>query len=151
HHYFQAGEWAPALAHARRAGELALELQTPQAAVEQLSVALEAAGRLGMAPAPDLLLARAGAREVTGDFDGSVADYQAALIGAEAAGRRRDAWQALIGLGLLWSSRDYEQARPHLDRALVLARELRDPTLVAHSLNRLGNWCANVQLPVDAM
>jgi tetratricopeptide (TPR) repeat protein len=151
HHYFQAGEWAQALVHARRGAERALELHTPQAAAEHLSLALEAAGRLGMAPPPDLLLARAGAREVTGDFDGSVADYQAALSGAEGAGRRREAWQALIGLGLLWTSRDYERARPHLDRALALARELRDPTMVAHSLNRLGNWCANVQLPGDAM
>ena len=52
-------------------------------------------------------------------------------------------WQSVIAIGFLWTGRDYEQAGDWFRQASELAEKLADPTLLARSLNRLGNWLVN--------
>jgi len=154
YHFFEAGAWPKALAYARRAAERAQRLYAPGAAVQQLSRAIEACRRLPDSP-PDtlaaLLLERGRAHDTTGDAAAAIADARMALDFAHQAGDRRAEWQALIDLGLYWAGRDYARAGPCFDAALDLARSLGDPTLEAHSLNRLGNWRINAEQPRDAL
>ena len=154
YHFFEAGAWPKALAYARRAAERAQRLYAPRAAVEQLGRAIEACGHLPDA-APETLAAlhleRGRAHDMTGDAPAAITDTRTALDFAHQAGDRRAEWQALIDLGLYWAGRDYARAEPCLDAALDLARSLGDPTLEAHSLNRLGNWRINAEQPRDAL
>jgi DNA-binding CsgD family transcriptional regulator len=143
YHAAEAGRWAQALEYGRRAAERARLLYTPAAVVEHADRALEAARQLGTPPPIDLLRARGQARETLGDFAAAEADFAATLASARAAGDRPAEWQALLDLGFLWTSRDYDRARDELERALALARTLDDPATLAHSLNRIGNWRAN--------
>jgi DNA-binding NarL/FixJ family response regulator len=59
-------------------------------------------------------------------------------------------WQALIDLGFLWARRDYARAGPFFQQALSLAREMHDDALIAHSLNRVGNWHMMIEQPQAA-
>src|SRR5205807_9280503 len=60
-------------------------------------------------------------------------------------------WQALMSLGFLWAQRDYTQAGTCFQQALALARGMDDPLILAHSLNRLGNWHLNIEQPLEAL
>jgi DNA-binding NarL/FixJ family response regulator len=147
YHCFEAGAWEPALRHAWQAGDRALAVDAPRAAVEQYSRAVIAAARLGRSPDPGLWRARARAHDRLGHFDAADADHMAALRTAQAAGDHRAAWQALLDLGFLWSGRDYVRAHDYIDSALALARTLDDPAVLAHTLNRRGNWHMNADQP----
>ena len=162
YHFAEAEAWDKALAYARRAGERALRLYAPRAAVEQLTRALEAAHRLmrargsASAPVPTPTLAalhraRGRAYETLGDFERARADYGAAVELARLTPDPRGEWQGLVDLGQLWAGRDYEQAGGYFEQALELARALDDSTLLAHSLNRVGNWRVNVEQPREAL
>jgi tetratricopeptide (TPR) repeat protein len=48
---------------------------------------------------------------------------------------------------MAWAERDYAQAGHYFRRALELARQIPDEALLAHSLNRLGNWYSNTGSP----
>ena len=146
-HYFHAGVWDKALAYGRRAGEAAMALYAPRAAIEQFGYALEAAAQLELAPPLDVLRRRGQARDWVGDWEGARRDYSAALDLAHAAPDREAEWQTMLDLGLLWAGRDYHQSREWYGRALELARTLDQPQLLAQSLNRLGNWYANADRP----
>jgi tetratricopeptide (TPR) repeat protein len=54
-------------------------------------------------------------------------------------------------LGKLWASRDHNQARDYFEVALELARRIDDPAFLAVSLNWMGNWHANDEIPIRAM
>src|SRR5207247_2628493 len=56
-----------------------------------------------------------------------------------------------LDLGFLWAGRDYQQTGAYFRRAIECARTLADPKLLAHSLNRLGNWYLNVEQPHEAL
>lgn len=142
-HAYEAGDWEKALAYSRRAGERARAMYAPRAAVEHLTRALEAAQQLSLIPPLDLYRTRALAHETLGNFEQARVDHGTALILAQTAGDRRAEWQALLDLGYLWASRDYEQAGDHWRRALALARTMGDATMLADSLNRAGNWYIN--------
>ncbi|MDP9374902.1 MAG: AAA family ATPase, partial [Chloroflexota bacterium] len=150
-HCFAAGTWAKAREYARRAGEQAQELYAHRAAGELFTLALEATRQLALPPPAALHRARGRAHETRGDFEAARDDYEAALEAARAAGDRRAAWQALLDLGLLWAGRDYARTGDYCGRALALAREIGDPAILAHSLNRLGNWRVNVEQPGEAL
>lgn len=150
YHCVEAGEWAKALEYARAAGERAQALGAPRSAVEQFTRALAAADALQQPPAPEILSARARAYDLLGEFEAASADYGAALLLAEAAADQRGVCQALLDLAALWASRDYDRALDYLRRALALARSMDDPALLAHVLNRMGNWYANHEHPVPA-
>ncbi len=55
----------------------------------------------------------------------------------------QQAWQLLIDLGFLWASRDYARAGDYYQQALALAQRWEDPTILAHTYNRVGNWHLN--------
>lgn len=147
YHAFEAGEWTRALDYASRAGEQALNLYAPRAAVEHFSRALDASSRLSRTRRPALYRDRGRAYDTLGDFDRARADYETALEAARMLGDRHVELQALVDLGLLWAARDYERYGDYCQRALTLARSLDDPASLAYSLNRVGNWYSNVALP----
>ena len=91
------------------------------------------------------------AYETLGDFEQARADQETALQLARAEFDRHAEWQALLDLGLLWAGRDYGRAGDYYQQALALARTLGDPATMAHSLNWMGNWCLNAELPQDAL
>jgi DNA-binding CsgD family transcriptional regulator len=57
----------------------------------------------------------------------------------------------LIELGKLWAASDYTRSGALLTEALAVARQLDDRRLIAHSLNRIGNWQVNTEHPRQAL
>jgi DNA-binding CsgD family transcriptional regulator len=150
-HFFEARRFAKALDYCRLAGESADRMWAPRAAVEHYTRALTAARELGVAPSVALLRARGRAYEAIGDFDRALADQQLALATARLNGERQAEWHALIDLGMLWASRNYERCGEYYQQAIALAGELGDPALLAHSLNRVGNWHVNRENPFEGI
>ena len=149
YHFFAAEVWDRALEYAQRAGQQTQALYAPRAAAENYTHAIEAAQRLGDVPAA-LYRARGQMYEMLGAFEVARDDYTAALAAARAAGDRMAEWQELLDLGFLWIGSDYDRAGAFLRDALTLAREIADPATIAYSLNRLGNWHANIEQPRQA-
>ncbi|MGE5249345.1 MAG: helix-turn-helix transcriptional regulator [Bacteroidota bacterium] len=143
HHFYQAEAWQEAMDYSQRAGEQALALYAPREALAHFMRALDAAEHLELAPSFVLLRGRARSHEVLGEFDLARADYENALDLARAETDRAMEWQALLDLGLLWQSRDLERAGEYYRAALELAYHLDDPSFLAQSLNRIGNWHMN--------
>lgn len=151
YHAFEAALWSKTLDYAPRAGEKALALYAPHAAVEQFTRAIEAASRLSMTPTAALYRRRGQAFDTLGNFERARADYEAALRAAQSAGDQPAVWQALLDLGLLWASRDYARTGDYCRQALDLARTMDDTAAMGHSLNRLGNWLMNSGRPFEAL
>ncbi len=143
YHCYEAGFWSKALEYEQRAGEKALALYAPRAAIEHLTHALDAAHQLHVTPPGKVYLARGQAYETLGEFDRARSDYERALDTAHTVSDGPMEWQSMIALGFLWAERDYEQAGAWFRRASDLAERLADPILQARSLNRLGNWLGN--------
>jgi DNA-binding CsgD family transcriptional regulator len=142
-HFYEAGVWEKALSYAQRAGERALALYAPRAAIEQFTRALKATHHLKASPHAILYRLRGQAHETLGEFEQARADYERAFTAAHDAGEGEMEWQIEIDLGFLWAGREYEWAGSFFRQAVQLAETLGDPGLYAHSLNRLGNWLAN--------
>ena len=151
YHACEAELWAKTLSYAQRAGEKALALYAPRAAVEQFDRAITAAGQLSQMPSQTLYRLRGHAYDTMGEFAAARADYEAALRAAEAAADRQVVWQVLLDLALLWASRDYARTGDYCRQALALARAMEDEAAIAHSLNRLGNWLMNSGRPFKAL
>ena len=149
-HAVAAGAWTDALQYGRQAGEQALALYAPGAAVELLTYAIDAAARLGLAPPSALPRSRGLAHETVGDFELARTDYEAAAALARAAGSKADQSEAFLALGSLWAGRDYDRSGPYVRQALDLARASGDRALLARALNRLANWYANREEPAAA-
>jgi len=149
HHFSEAEEWERTLRFAPRAGEQALALYAPRAAVEHFTRAVNAARRLGVEAPTETLRARGQAYETLGEFDSARADFEATLVRARASGDRLAEWQALVDLGSAWVGRSYERGGEYYRAALELGREIgeRDPRPVAQTLNRVGNWHTNLEQP----
>src|SRR5258708_18029131 len=109
----------------------------------------------GVPPGPrttaSLYRSRGQEHEVLGEFDLALGDYEAALVTSRKEGDPHGEWGALLDLGKLWAGRDYGEAGEYFRRALDLARTLNDPEALGHSLNRVGNWYANIDQPYDAL
>jgi predicted ATPase len=100
-HCYEAGMWAKSLAYARQAGERALALHDPEAAVAYFSRALLAAQSLAQEPLSTLYRARGLAYEILGKPDLARADYTQALVvarNARSCSSRRQEKQAFDGL-----------------------------------------------------
>lgn len=151
YHYYAAGVWAKALAYSQRAGQKAQVLYAPREAIQHFTRALEASQQMSMPPSAEILHARGRAYETVGEFEAARDDYEGALSAAREVHDGTTEWQSLIDLGLLWASRDYARAGEYFQRALELAQRLGDPAMVGHSLNRLGNWYANVEQPSEGL
>ena len=150
-HFYDAGVWQPTLEHSLRAGNRALSLYAPRAAVEHLTHALNAAQHLGIHPGVEVYRARGFAFETLGEFDLALADNQAAFQLAQAGPDRQAEWSTLIDLGKLWTSRDYAKSGEYFQAALHLARQMEDASALAHSLNRVGNLYSNLDRPGEAI
>jgi tetratricopeptide (TPR) repeat protein len=143
YHFYQAGAWPEAIEYSQRAGEHAQALYAPREAITYFTQALDAAGSLGIPTPLTSIRGRAQAREMVGEFDGARADYETALESARQGKDRVNEWQALINLGSLWQSRDMKRAGEYNHRALELARDLGDASILGQTLNRVGNWLMN--------
>jgi DNA-binding CsgD family transcriptional regulator len=150
YHAFKAGLWEQAATYGRRMGEHALAMGAPQAAIEQFARAFVATRHLGQPLAPDLHRTRGRAYEMRGEFERAELDYAAALDAAHQAGDREGEWQAQLDLGFLWQGRDLARAGDYYRQARTLAGHMDDPGRLAQSLNRLGNWHANMGEPNQA-
>jgi tetratricopeptide (TPR) repeat protein len=151
YHYYEAGLWPRAFDFARRAGDNALLLYAPRAALDSFTRAVNARYRLSSPPPSDLFLARGQAYELLGEFERARADYEAALQGTRASGENRAEWQTLLHIGMLWAGRDYERSGEYYRLAFELARTIGDSSIIARSLNRVGNWHLNVERPLEAL
>lgn len=151
YHFYEAAVWDKALTYGQQAAERAQHLYAPGAAVDHYSRAIQAAQRLNLAPAAHLYRARSQAYQTIGVFEPAYADLETALKATQAGGDDRLTWQILLEMGMLWVSRDYARAGDYFDQALELARAMGDPVTVAHSLNRLGNYLANIEQPLQAL
>lgn len=147
YHAFESGAWELARRHARRAAEYAWSLCAPREALQQLDRAVTATQRLGAPADAQLHIERGRTHETLGVFQSAHEDFTLAHEVARDAGDRAAAWLALHSLGLLWAARDYERAGQYRRDALALARSLDDPSLIARSLNRVGNWYVNREDP----
>ena len=143
HHNFEASVWSKALEYAQRAGERALALYAPHAAIDHFTRALSALQHLASAQPSAIYRLRGQAYETLGDFENALNDYTHSLEMARAAQDRPLEWQSMESIGFLWTGHDYEQAGKWFRQALALAEELADPALHAQSLNSLGNWLQN--------
>jgi DNA-binding CsgD family transcriptional regulator/tetratricopeptide (TPR) repeat protein len=151
HHAYEAGMWRQAQDYSERAGNQAHALYAAGEAAVHFTHAVEATRKMEEAPTAILLRARGKAYEMLSDFDAARADFEASLHAAQQSGDGVAEWQASLDLGFLWSAHNYGRAGEHFQHALTLARSLNQPTLIAHSLNRVGNWYANVQQPAVAL
>ncbi len=144
HHYFEAGVWDRAFEYSGRVGQLAQKLFSPAAAVRHFTRALDAAAHTANPPPAWIFAARGRAHEALGEFERAREDHEAALRLARETSDPSAEWQALIDLGFLWATRDYDRAGEFFRRALDRARADGDQSMLARSLNRLGNWLVNV-------
>jgi len=149
HHFQQAGDLRAAEWQIR-AAEKAKALYAPDSAVEHFTRALEVSGGLSTAERMRAYRGRGQSHDTAGDYASAREDHEAALALAREAGDRQAEWQALLDLGLVWAARDYDQTGAYWKQALGLARDLDDPAVLAHSLNRVGNWHVNIEQPFDA-
>ena len=147
YHAFEGGAWHLARRHARRAADHAWTLCAPREALQQLDRAVTATQRAGAPADAQLHIERGRAYETLGAFQPAHEDFTLAHDVARDAGDRAASWLALHSLGLLWAARDYERAGQYRRDALALARSLDDPSLIARSLNRVGNWYVNREEP----
>src|SRR5579859_1351657 len=143
YHYFEAGVWSKAADYEQRAGEKALALYAPHAAIDHFGRALSALQHLADAQPSAIYRLRGQAYETLGDFENALNDYTHALEVARATQDRQMEWQGMVAIGFLWTGHDYEQTGKWFRQALALAEELADPALHAQSLNSLGNWLQN--------
>ncbi len=144
YHFFEGDVWAKAVEYGQRAGEQAQALYAPRAALEHFTRAIHALSHLPDPPSATLYRARGQAHETVGEFEAARADFGRALAIAQETRDAAMEWQSFLDLGFLWAGRDYTQSGQWFRRALELAETLADPTLHAHSLNRLGNWLVNI-------
>ena len=153
HHFYLGEAWEKALIYAQQAGERAQALFAPREAIVQFTQAIEAVkalfrqtGEVGA-----LHRARGKAYEQVGEFDNALADFEAALVAAQADDNQQVIWQTQLDLGFLWASRDYLKAGALFQRALEIVPQLDDPRSAASTLNRVGNWHMNAERPFEAI
>lgn len=150
-HYYEAGDWPKAIEYSLQAGERAQATYAPHEAVDYFTRALDAVAAEQGEPSPPLLRARGQAHETLGQFGKAQADYEFALRQARQTGQPQSEWQSLLDLGYLWSSRDYSKSGEYFQEALHFARATGDPLMLGHSLNRVGNWYMNIDLPFEGL
>jgi DNA-binding CsgD family transcriptional regulator/Tfp pilus assembly protein PilF len=151
YHFYEGEVWSKAAEYGQRAGERALILYAPRAAVEHLTRTLDALSQLGSTQSAAVLRARGQAYETIGAFEQAKADYEQALSIARQTQDSLMEWQSLLDIGFWWTGRDYAQAGVWFRRCLDLAQRLDDPRLHARSLNRFGNWLVNTGRAEDGL
>jgi DNA-binding CsgD family transcriptional regulator/tetratricopeptide (TPR) repeat protein len=140
YHYFTAGEWEKALHYAQQAGERARQLYSQREAIVYYSRALVAARHLGKVVETEILSARGHAYRILGDFRSALDDFEQALNIAQQQQDGKAEWRSLNDLGIFWTGRNYQRTGEFFRQAEELARKLNVPSLIALSLNSMGNW-----------
>ncbi len=151
YHFYEGGIWSKAVEYGQRAGERALILYAPRAAIEHFTRALGALKHLASTPPATVLRARGQAYETIGEFEQARSDYEHALSIARQTQDGIMEWQSFLDLGFLWAERDYAQAGQWFRGSLDLAQGLADPRFHARSLNRVGNWLMNTGQVTDGL
>lgn len=151
YHHYQPSSWEKVFQFAQVSGEIAMRLYAPREAVVEFSRLLESIAKLGRPVLPPYYRQRARAFEVLGDFERARQDYERALTLAVDSGEAVHIWQCLIDLGFLWLEKDYQKAGAYLEQAVSQASSLHDPSALARSYNRLGNWYLNQEMPDEAI
>jgi predicted ATPase len=88
--------------------------------------------------------------DAAGHRERALALFEESLQLSRAHDDRDGEWATLLDLSLHWASRDYGEAGRYAETALAVAREVANRTMIARSLNRLGNWQLNIEHPRDA-
>lgn len=132
-----------------QAGELAMSRYALSEAIDHLTRGLNLEGAENTLHAR-LHRARGQAFEALGEFDHAQADMEKTLNIYQAAQDARAAWQAFIDLGFLWSGRDYQITGKYYHQAHQIAQQINDRSMLAHSLNWLGNYYLNIDQPIEA-
>jgi adenylate cyclase len=145
HHYHKAGEYLSAFHYYGLAGERAARLHESREAINHYTKAIQLGEtiRSDSKSLAKLHRGRGLAYGIIGDFDLALADYEFTLRLADTIGNRELAWRTSLDLGRLWAARDHGQAKTYFETALKLARLKYDPSLLAISLNWMGNWYTN--------
>ena len=145
HHFHQASNLKQAFHYYTLAAERATRLYESGEASKHYTRAIQLSEWLDpdISSLTRLYRGRGLASERLGTFDQAHHDHTTVLQIAQATAEHQIAWQALIDLGRLWASRNYDQTREHFEAALDLARSIDEPALLAGSLNWIGNWYAN--------
>ena len=129
HHYGEAEAWEPAAAHARRAAEAARAAFANREALTRYDQAITAAQRGELVAATRLVLheGRADVHAVLGEFERARADYEAALVLANASSAPLDEARILDTLAALWGGhKDYEKALSLSREAVAIAERAGD-------------------------
>lgn len=145
--HFRAADDPRAVEWLLKAGIHAYAVYATHDAIAHLTGALERAGHLDRVERTQAYTTRAHAFQMTGDFERAQRDLETALELAREGDDERAEWHALIDLGMLWAQRDYQRTYDFLRRALDLARTIDDVSILAGSLNRMGNWHLNNDEP----
>ncbi len=145
YHFYAAGAWAKVLEYAGRAGEKAQRLYAPRTALEHYTHALNATHHLSLSPPLALYHARGQAYETLGAFEQARTDYEQVLNSARSAHDSLVECQSLLDLGALWRARDYARAGGYFQQAVELARTLGNASMLANTLNQLGNWHVHLE------
>jgi class 3 adenylate cyclase/tetratricopeptide (TPR) repeat protein len=153
HHFHAADVYDRAFHYYSLAGKRATRLYANGEAIAHYTQAIELAE---MVSSDEVTLAelhrgRGLASETLGNFKQARSDHTTAFQIAQEAGEHLVEWRSLTDLGKLWRSRDYDEARDYFDSALELARQVDDPTILANSLNWVGNWYANIDNTLKAV
>ncbi|MGZ3611038.1 MAG: helix-turn-helix transcriptional regulator [Ktedonobacteraceae bacterium] len=151
YHFYEAGAWEKALKYAKNAGEKALALFAPHAAIDHYTRALSSLYNLAITPPPEMFRKRGQAYVIQGEFEHARSDFELSLDIARSHDDRRAEWEAQLNLGMLWTERDYERSGEYYQHAFELAQTMNEPSMLAHSLNRLGNWYLNLEHPNEAL
>lgn len=151
YHCYQGNDWPKTLNYAREAGERAQKLYAPRTAIEYFSHALEAVTHLGDPAEGHLHFLRGQAHMSLNSFEAAQKDYLTALDHARGQHTAQAEWETLLALGDLWATRDYVRAGEYFQEALSLVRTLDDPAAVGYTLNHMGNWRMNQELPFAAL
>ena len=153
YHFLQAEDYDRAFSYLVQAGQNAARLYANTEAIDQYSqaLALDLHRPLGPGERISLHRDRGLAYETLGQFDRARPDLEQVLDTAQAVGRAHQEWRALLDLGMLWASRDYQRSGEYFRNALDKARQLGEPAALAPSLNRLGNWLVNAERPQESI
>lgn len=150
YHYFEAANWVKAYEYSWKSALRAQSLYAPRSALEYFEQALHSGIRAGVENIQQVFRARGKTLETLGDFERAREDHEQALSLSRKVLARKDEWQSLLDLGMLWAGRDYKLAGKYYQEAFTLASQIEDQVCRAYSLNRLGNWYLNIEEPQEA-
>ncbi len=153
YHFFQAAKYRRAFKYFCQAARHAARVLANEEAIMHFNRAIDLASLISP---DDLTLAnlyyeRGLAYEVLGKFGPAIKDQEIVLQMARTTGNKKLEWRAFIELGKLWTSRDYLESYKNFELALKLAGQMNDPSLLASSLNWMGNWYLNDEDPPMAI